>query len=170
MVPQNGVDEPRNVVGDLASSSKLNRVKRAAVWAVLPVSCSSPDGPAVDASRLKAGLDSVFAPAGGSPGWVNQDLGRRLAYAQDHTTVDLAPPANGTSYDGNEDLTVRVRHDFYMAVPYAARIFSKLTREGRELDFGRGQFAMAMQAQCTLTNEGAQDYVDVEPFPRDRHR
>jgi hypothetical protein len=180
-VPRNFADEPPNIVGDAASSSKVRRIQMAAVWAVMPVSCTQKDGPSVNASNLQDALSAVFAGgAGGAPGWINQDMGRRLAYAQDHTTVEMDPPTgqappgagpinplppkNG-AYAPGEDLRIRVKHDFYLSVPYAARIFSQVTGDGMQLDFGQGQYALTIRADCTLTNEGEQDFVDVENFP-----
>ena len=168
-VPRNlGVEEPPNVVGDPASSAKMQSVKSAAVWALLPVSCSSPDAPGVDAGNLQAGLSSVLASFGSSaPAWARDRLSQRLGYARQHTEVDLAPPRNGPRYDANEDLKVTLRHDFYLSVPYAARIFSQAA-DGVRLEFGSGEFATVIRVDCTLTNEGEQDWVDVEHFPRPR--
>ena len=216
-VPLNfGSDEPPNMVGDVLSSGKMARIRDAAVWAVLPVSGAHPEGPAVNASRIQAGMDTVVGQAGS---WPQGDLDHRLGYAREHTAVDLDLPrrVNGgpamgivtggspglmdmpsfpvirphqvldpqygggggspvlagsqaNQYESNEDLTVRVRHDFYLSIPYAARVFATLSPDGMTLEFGRNQFAMVMQAQCTLTNEGVRDWVDVEQFPRDRFR
>jgi hypothetical protein len=176
--------EPLNVVGDEASSAKLQRIKLAAVWALLPVSSTNPDGPTVSSASLESALDAAFAgSAGGAPPWVHHELGRRMAYAQEHTFVTLdappppAPPVAGGApvaapipgaYAPGDDVRVRVRHDFYLSVPYAALLFSKLAGDGMQLDFGQGNYALIMRADCTLTNEGDQDFVDVERFPRDR--
>jgi hypothetical protein len=172
VVPRDfGVEEPRNVVGDPGSSSKLRRIHLAAVWAVLPVSCTHPDGPSVNPGTLQSGLEAAFSASGvPTPPWVGADLGRRLAWAQEHTTVELAPPANRVSYEANEDLRVSVRHDFYLSVPYASKVFSMIAGEGMEVGSPPGQYALTMRSSCRLTNEGEQDFVDVEQFPRDRIR
>jgi hypothetical protein len=60
---------------------------------------------------------------------------------------------------------VAVRHTFYLAVPYAARIFAMFPG-GVKLDFGDGEYGTVIPASCVLPNEGVQDYVDIEMFPR----
>jgi len=166
-----GEDEPRNVVSDMVSSAKLRRMDLAAAWALLPVGCSNPRAPSQDVSLLQSGLERFFGSAGiDTPHWLYSNLGQRLRYAEDYTQMELAPPANGTEYAPNEDLRVNLRHDFYLSVPYAAYIFSQLARDGVRLGFGASEYATVIRATCTLTNEGAQDYVDVEQFPHPRSR
>jgi hypothetical protein len=169
-----GVDEPRNVVAGTADEGgKMYRVKQSAVWAVLPFSCAHPDAPSLDAGSLRTALLSALAALGcGAPAWMRgEGLDRRLGYADAYTEVVLDPPANGaSSYAPAEDLRVNVRHDFYLSVPYAARVFSRVAGDGLSLDFGAGHYAIRMRSACRLTNEGEQDFVDVESFPRDRTR
>ena len=130
---------------------------------MLPIAGAHPEGPRVSAARIQAGMDTVVGQGGS---WPQGDLDHRLGYARDHTTVDLDPPAKGgRTYDGNEDLAVHVRHDFYLSIPYAARVLATLSPDGMTLDFGRNQFAIVMHSWCMLTNEGDQDWVDVEHFP-----
>ena len=38
---------------------------------------------------------------------------------------------------------------------------------GVELPFGSNEYGMEITASYTLPNEGVQDYVDIEEFPRD---
>ena len=60
---------------------------------------------------------------------------------------------------------VGVNHTLFLSVPYANWLFSSLDKtDGRTMDFGPGEYGMVIHATCHLTNEGAQDYVDVEPF------
>ncbi len=170
-------DEPANVVADEGSSQKLRLIKQAAVWAVLPISCAHPDGPVAASADLENALEAVFAAtAGGTPAWVRRDLAHKLGYAQRHTWIALevatppvaggapAPAGNGP-FRKDDDLRVLVRHDFYLSVPYAARVFSQVAGDGMTLEFGRGLYALTMRSDCTLTNEGEQDFVDVERFP-----
>jgi len=162
-------NEPPNVVdSDPTASGKMRRLQVAAVWAVLPVSCSSRDLPEADAQALIEGLESFFERYGEpTPYWVRAHLGRKLRYADEYTTVELEPPAQGGKYAAHEDLRVTVRHTFYMAIPYANRAFSSLAGgDGVALGFGQGEYGMVIRATCRLTNEGEQDYVDIEPFPR----
>lgn len=102
----------------------------------------------------------------GAPGWVRFHLGRKWRYALDHTFVDVSPPKNGDVYAEAEDIHVTVRHTFYLAVPYANVLFSRADPDGRELDIGSGEYGTVITATCTLTNEGVQDFVDEEEFPR----
>ena len=53
---------------------------------------------------------------------------------------------------------------FYLAVPLAARLFYLMDDDGRDLDFGSGQYATVLRATCALPNEGVTDIVAVEPF------
>ena len=69
---------------------------------------------------------------------------------------------NEEEYKEHEDITVYVKHDLYLAVPYANSLFSD-----KDLGFGKGERAAIINTKYTLTNEGVQDYVDVETFPED---
>jgi hypothetical protein len=172
-VPTNAnADEPPNVMLDAAISAKYQRIRMAAVWALLPVSCGSEEYPDTGiASTLVDGLDRFFslynAPR---PGWLDQaTLGRKLAYASDdhYTTVELEPPANGVKYGEHEDIRVNVTHTLYLSVPYANWLFASLdSRDGVRLDFGTSNYGMRIRASCTLTNEGLQDFVEPETFPQ----
>jgi len=159
--------EPPNVVVDPAASRKMRRIQLAAVWAVLPVSSSSPNVPLEDADILTRGLEDFFAAYGReAPGWVDGQLHRRLSYAEAYTGVSLAPPANGLAYGDHEDLRVTVRHVYYLSIPYASWVFGRLDEANAvELDFGDGERGLEITAACTLTNEGVQDYVEAERFP-----
>jgi len=159
--------EPRNVVNpDPDNSGKMNRIKLAAVWAVMPVSCGSDESPPGPA--LADDLTGFFSTQGAeAPRWVDDRLSLKLGYAADHTEIEMVPPAEpeGVKYKEHEDLHVTVRHTFYLSIPYASRLFAALP-DGRELDFGEGEYGTVIEASCTLPNEGVQDYVDIEQFPR----
>jgi len=160
--------EPMNEVAAPDDSWKRLGIGRAAAWAVMPVSCGHPDAPGGEAAELVDGLDAFFGRYGReTPKWVLQRLDRRVRYAEDHTRVELAPPVDGRqAYDPHENIRVTVAHDFYLSIPYAARLFAVLSRDGVELDFGNGEYGTVIRASCTLPNEGAQDYIDIEPFPQ----
>ncbi|MHC4983659.1 MAG: TadE/TadG family type IV pilus assembly protein [Planctomycetota bacterium] len=143
-------------------SEKTNRIWRAAIWAVLPVSSSSPDIPEADARSLTDGLWNFFAGYGmDAPWWATGVIARKLRYARDYTAIYVEPPAAGDRYGDNEDITVRVEHTLYLAVPYASRLFSAFAG-GQRLDFGAGEYGTVVSASCRLTNEGVQDYVEEE--------
>lgn len=158
--------EPWNVVGDETSSLKRRRVKLAAIWALLPLSCGRSEIAGGDPGELSDGLQRFFGLADRDPpGWVGPVLGRRFKYADDRTNVQIEPPADGLKYKSDEDITVRVRHVFYLSVPYAAALFKKLTGDdGVTLPFGAGEYGTVMRSSCTLTNEGIRDYVDLEEY------
>jgi len=160
--------EPPNFVSDDATASgKLRRVHVAAVWAVLPVSCSSPSIPEGDAATLKKGLEGLLSGFGQEPpSWIQEHLGRKLQYAEDHTQVSLSAPLKGDKYAAHEDIVVTVRHTLYLSVPYASKLFATMAREGVELNFAPGEYGMEITATCRLTNEGVQDWVEAEKFPR----
>ena len=163
--------EPRNCLTDPEWSGKLHRIRQAALWAVMPISCGGSDYPGAArafpaAAPLRAGIGDFFASHGQvTPGWVDERLDRKWQYAEEHTQVALAPPAAGDAYGDDEDLWVTVRHAFYLSVPYAGWVFRTLDRQdGVDLDFADGQYALMIEATCTLTNEGVQDFVDEERF------
>ncbi len=161
-VPVTTAAEPHNVVLAPENSGKYARIREAAVYAVMPVSCSED----IMADQHLAIQDSLSGFFGGRPpGWVTW-LGRKQRYAEEYTKVDLGPPANGDKYAKNEDIAVTVRHTFYLSIPYARRIFS-LGNDGVRMNLGSlgGDYGTIITATCRLTNEGVQDYVDVERFP-----
>jgi len=152
---------------DPESSPKQIRMLRSAAWAVMPVSCSIEAQDKAELPELVDGLEEFFTAYGEeTPGWVKANLERKWQYAIDHTFVELAPPDSGDLYGDDEDIQVSVEHTFYLSVPVARTIFAALD-DGVELDIGIGEYGLTMRATCTLTNEGVQDYVDEETFPKD---
>lgn len=159
--------EPSNFV-DLANwggSAKLRRVRLAAVYAVMPVSCG--DEQAQDSSiALQDSLEEYFRGLGQqTPHWVRAMVGRKWQYADTHTDVMLDPPLNKVTYAPAEDLVVTVQHTFYLAVPYARRLFA-VGNDGVTMSLSGGtDYGTKIRATCRLTNEGVQDYIDVEKWP-----
>jgi len=146
-------------------SDKSRRIWQAAIWAVLPVSCSSPQIPQAEAGSLTAGLERFFSGYDmPTPWWADSVLARKLRYAEDHTAIEVSSPAGGWTYAKNEDVTVTVEHVFYLSVPYASRVFARVVG-GQELSFGAGEYGTLIKVSCTLTNEGVQDYVERELLP-----
>ena len=191
-VPSVGdASEPPNVVSDPAFSGKMARIKQAAVWAVMPVSCGDSEispSQSVGVTELQSALATFFSQYGQQPpSWIADRLTRKFTYADEYTTVDMDGPIHPPKYRpygradrlqyqlqqadfSPEDLTVRVHHTLYLSVPYAAAIFAKASAAGVPLDFGHNEYGMKIDVASTLTNEGAQDYVDVESFPRQSGR
>ena len=165
-----GDSEPRNYVQNGSDPlGKLQRIKMAAAWALMPVSCGSRDLQPSDVV-LPEGLSRFFSVQGLSPpGWIDERLARKFGYALTHSEVTLRPPhVDGNDeddyYDEAEDLQVTVTHILYLPIPGAAKIFAAFPG-GVKLSFGRGEYGTEVSASCTLPNEGVQDYVDVEHFP-----
>jgi hypothetical protein len=155
------------VVAFGGATGKTERIRLAAVWAVMPVSCSSPEVAPLDASDLEDGLDYLFGIHDlETPAWVTSQLRYRLGYADSNTAIELEPPANGDVYGDNEDLTVTVLHTFYMAVPYASWLFATMdSKNAVELGFGADEYGLVMRATSVLTNEGVADFIEPETFP-----
>ncbi|MDY6913604.1 MAG: hypothetical protein SVT52_04005, partial [Planctomycetota bacterium] len=155
-------------VAETVASAKLLRIKSAAVWAVMPISSSHADLPEADVAELTKGLERFFRLYGqDSPTWVSRHLARKMAYAADHTEVELAAPADGETYGEREDLSVSLRHTFHLAVPYANWLFSQFDGDdGVLLDFGDREYGLIIRASCRLSNEGVRDYIDIESFPQ----
>ena len=169
-----GDSEPANVVGDPADSRKLARIRDAAAWAVMPISCAGPVCPAsqADLRTLRGGVTRFL---GWTPLWMDERIARRLQYSQEYydpgepyrcTEVELANPAEAPAYGAHEDLAVTVRHVFYLSVPYAGWLFRILDRtNGVEMPrFGPGQNGIVIRTSCRMVNEGEQEYIDVEHF------
>lgn len=167
-----GDAEPPNIVdfGGNSRTGKLETIRRAAMWAVMPVSCGSESYPAADDGGLGPAIAGLYqASDKPAPGWADTRLARKLQYASDHTEIELAPPLhedpNSPGYLDHEDLKVTVRHVLYLSVPYANWVFAKLDpRHGTDLDFGGREYGLLVETTCALSNEGGQDYVDVEHF------
>jgi len=158
-------DEPRNVVADPAYSAKMLHIRGAAVDVLKAVSASGKGaggaGEAPGSLVVKDGYDRFFSLHNRpTPRWVHTMLPGKYDYAWEYTEVTLAPPADGEKYADHEDLTVSVRHWLYLSVPYAKRFF------GDRLPSGRGDYATEATATYTLTNQGVEDEIDVEVFPR----
>jgi hypothetical protein len=191
-VPSSDGQELPNMVSDPAFSGKMARIKQAAVWAVMPVSCGDSEiqpSQSVGVTELQNALNGFFSQYGQQPPtWIADRLTRKFSYADEYTTVTMDPPVNPPKYRpygradmltypnlqqadySPEDLTVRVQHTLYLPVPYAAWLFAKASADGVALDFGHNEYGMNINVSCMLTNEGMQDYVDVEPFPRESGR
>ncbi len=162
-----GYNEPPNMPG----SSKMERVRLAALWAVLPISSGGFEHTSPDGQTLRDGLERFFRNYGEDvPGWVDGRLGRKLAYARAHTEVSLTEPTHtsghtlpsGETYTGyatHADVRAEVEHTIYLSVPFAARMFAVL---GGGVRLGPGEHGMPLKAHCTLINQGQQNYVDVE--------
>jgi TadE-like protein len=145
-------DEPQNVMLDYGA--KYRRIRRAATWALIPVS-SGEDGILEhgDGEDLRAGLEEFFEAyvtepefRFSVPEWVDERLGRKLMYAWDNTAVDVWPfvesryiPSEGAAddwaepgaiagheYGEDDDIRVRVEFAFPLSVPYVGGMFRRV--------------------------------------------
>ena len=156
-----GGAEGPNVMDTYDASGKYLRIRLAALWALLPVSCGSTDWPEADDGGLVEDLREFFSRYDQSPpAWLDARLARKLRYADEHTEVLVAEPQSPDGYGESEDVRVSVRHEFYLSVPYAGRVFAALASDG--LDLSRGHYATAIHASTRLTNEGVHDYIEEE--------
>ena len=162
-------DEPRNMVGAPDSSFKLQKIRAAAVAAVTPVGADHAvggGGAGASAGIVQDGITRFYEQSSlRPPNWIRTRLASQLRYAEEFTEVTLEPPRTGDTYGEHEDLTVRVKHLLYLSVPYANRIFG-LARSGRALPGDLGEYATEIVTSHTLTNQGVEDDIDVEIFPR----
>ncbi len=166
-IPRETNSELLNTVNDYddpEASGKLWNIKAAAVWGVTPVSPGTLTPPSAQGQVLRDGLERFFevnnAPV---PWWVNDQLESRLSYAEENTFVSLVPPKNGNVYQEREDITVTVRYNIYLSVPYASRLLAALDSDN-SIDLGDGRYALTVQVPCTLTNEGVDDKITIETF------
>ena len=167
-IPQEMRDEPRNQLLDYerhSESDKLWRVHRAAVWAVMSTGDGSYERESDYTDVLTEGVEGIYAAYGKSaPNWAGSYIGKKMAYAEDNTTIEVTPPMVEDTYGEHEDITVVVTHNLYLSVPYANRVLALLDEEN-SIDLGDGKYATRVTIPCTLTNEGVQDFIQVEDFP-----
>ncbi len=162
-VPENlSHDEPRNITASPESSAKFHRVRLAAVYAVMPVSAGNGGPGGSDpgsAAIIQDGLERFWQLYGSSaPRWVQTMLEGKCHYAWNFTEVSLSPPSDGNAYGDHETLRVQVRHTLYLSVPYANRIFGD--------SLASGHYGTPVNVTYSLTNQGVEDEIDVEQFPR----
>ncbi|MFW6060836.1 MAG: TadE/TadG family type IV pilus assembly protein [Phycisphaeraceae bacterium] len=170
--------EPRNQITLSRGSGKFDRIRSAAVLALLPVSGERAGGADRDAAALESGLTSYYQAHGASaPRWVRTKAGARLRYADRHTGIEMLGVEVGEGevsfarlsgihvFGPHDPVTVRVAHRLNLSVPYARAIFADGSHEA-----GEGAYAN-VAAQYTLTNAGVDPSLPPAPaLPRqDRH-
>ena len=164
-IPRETNSEPLNQVSDYddpEGSGKLWGIQAAAVWGVTPISPGNLTSPSDQGGVLRDGLEKFFqANNTPLPWWVNDHLGSRLSYAQKNTSISLDPPKNGNMYVEHEDITVKVRYNIFLAVPYASKLLAVLDSD-HAVDLGDGRYALSVEIPCTLTNDGVDDKITVE--------
>lgn len=176
-------DEPSNLYVAGSMTGKHEGIRRAAVFAVMPVSgrlnTSASGGGAISADSFVSGLEKYFdASNQPKPKWVETLAADRLRYADANTKVEvcettahedgsvtMTPIGEGSQHQftPNDAVTVRVTHRFSLTVPYVRRIFADDEHSGSE---GYGLYTI-MSAQYTLSNEGIANTLPPRPeLPR----
>ncbi len=162
--------EPRNVVCDPAGSEKFRRIRQAVIYGLVGAGAGeagaggAQGGDTEDTFLQQETFERLHSlydePV---PAWIRRTYVPKYAYVSEYTQLELRPPREGGVYGDHEDLSVTVRHTLYLSVPYANRIFS-LGDSGKRLP--GGDYGTEVEATCTLVNQGEEDDIDVEVFPR----
>lgn len=186
LIPSDYEGEAENTILDVPGAAKHDRIRSAAVFALIPVSGRVLDGPA-DATDLTAGLESHYSTYSATPpAWVSSRLAEQYHYADAATDISVLravfsfdspdnitfTPVSGDArytFGPKEPVTVRVTHRLYLAVPYIGSLFA----DGRLSDAtsptsalnssGQGVRYTLVTAQYTLTNEGISTDLPPEP-------
>lgn len=151
--------EPVNQVVDPDHSAKIAQIRLAAVVACLPAAGRSNQADPSNGA-VRDGIRSYLSASGATvPGWVDNYVSKKLAWADAHTTVRLhAGQTASNVYQHDEDLTVTVQHDYNLTIPFANRLF------GRNHDTATDLWWTTVTASCTLNNEGVNDSIVEDSF------
>jgi Flp pilus assembly protein TadG len=167
--------EPSNTITPAPNFAKYDRIRLAAVWALVPVSGKLAAGtPQADA--FANGLSQYFTAYNRPiPYWVSNVLPDRVRYADANTTirfmtttvqndppgVTFTPVGEGvtTEFGYKDPITVEVTHHLNLSIPGVRSIFS----DGRAGNISY----KTISAQYTLTNEGMDTQLPPKP-PIDR--
>jgi hypothetical protein len=162
------VSEPRNYLV-LPDGSKSQRIRQAAVFALLPVAGRTSDSSTSESQLLVEGFKSYYNDLGQEPpAWIDNFLAERLAYANAHTGITFSravtesvddlvmlPLEEGVHQFGpREPITVQVEHQLNLAVPYVWPLFADSTAARHT----------QVKAYYTLNNEGID--IELPPSPR----
>lgn len=175
-VPYATDTEPENVFVAGSESGKHEALRRAAVFACMPVSGRLDSASAkVPVDSFVSGLEELYTQSGEDvPKWVDTLAAYRLRYADANTSVEvcttevaedgsvtISPLTTGVTHTfaPNDPITVRVTHRFSLTVPYVRKIFDDGEHQDGE---GHGLYT-TMSAQYTLTNEGISKLLPPTP-------
>lgn len=160
--------EPRNYLL-VPDGQKFERIRQAAVFALLPVAGRSSDSATSDSTLLVDGFKSYYRDLDQEPPvWIDNFLAQRLAYANSHTGITFSrvvtesesdllwePMESGIhQYGPREPVTVQVEHQLHLAVPYVWPLFAD----------SRAAKHTLVKAFYTLNNEGVD--IELPPSPR----
>lgn len=190
LIPTNVDNEPAHTLVNTSGESKYNRIRRAACFALVPVSGYMAQGSA-NADDLATALGAHYTSMGATPpAWIDNRLADQCRYADRATDISvlrtvfsLQQPGEvafedlpaGASYvfGPKEPITVRVTHRLYLAIPYIGSLFADGRVDGAESSTGTlgnpGSSARytLVSAQYTLVNEGVSPELPPAPqLPR----
>ncbi|MEM1107713.1 MAG: hypothetical protein AAGH99_03390 [Planctomycetota bacterium] len=158
--------------------SAFSRAERSAAFALAPVS-GRLAATAGDPDAFEAGLESFYRAYGQEPpAWVGNLAAERLAYALEHTDIDLyetgvtesgdvglnlaeenSGEATTLTFGPKDPVTLGVRYRLHLSVPWASRVFA----DGTHLTaLGDTPYA-DVSATSTMTLEGHD--VNLPPPP-----
>jgi Flp pilus assembly protein TadG len=179
-IPADTTTEPLNHIDPGVAGGKMDAIKAAAQYAVMPV-CGELEGAGSTAgSTLAGGMQKYFSSYGAdSPHWVNNLLAARMDYAIAKTKVTLLQASDGQGavaidfanlpeisgafdYGPKDPVVVQVAHDMNLSVPYVRAMFSDGEQTTRA---GQGAYA-TITTRAMLTNEGIDPTIRPAPFPR----
>ncbi|MBB6429459.1 hypothetical protein HNQ40_001265 [Algisphaera agarilytica] len=168
------VEAPRGALGGggyLADDNDpaYNRARRAAAFALAPVSGRENSGGGGDAVAFEAGLQAYFTAYGeDAPAWVDRLAAERLSYALTHTTLDLYETRvgengevildkqtqpfgdNRVDFGPKDPVTVGVSHRLHLSIPYASALFA----DGTHQTVGGETAYSVVTATSTMSLEG----------------
>lgn len=167
VVPTNEAarEEPYNTVIGFDYSYKTQRIRKAAVMAVLPIAgrLETTANGQLDPLALADGLRGYYmAHNHAAPAWIDNLMADRLRYADANTRVTLLrtrvvgsvlelTPIDGQHTFGPRDpITVQVQHRMNLALPYVGQLFA----DGRHETVSGNTLYTNITTQCTLPNEG----------------
>jgi uncharacterized Tic20 family protein len=166
-IPQNEPGEPANYIDASAGSTKFDAVRRAVVYALVPVAGEATGGSGLPTSSVVQGLKAWYEAYGDeAPQWIDTRIAKRIDYAALNTEITIERPRiideqtvefePCSAFEPRDPVTVRVDHRLNLNIPYVRQIFA----DGGDAQTGRYTNIMA---RATLSNEGLRD--DLPPTP-----
>ncbi len=168
-LPLDNLNEPRNTVDPAMGNGKMQSIRRAAWFALMPVSGRQSNGP-IDGQALADALAEHFQTLGSDPpAWVNNYIPARANYAaSDENTQVYLLRLNGSRFTrvtgtyefGPQDpVGVELVHRLNLSVPYVRAVFADGTHT---TDDGPGAYAQ-MTSVAVLSNQGPDDQLPEPP-------
>ena len=148
-IPEEYPGEGRN---ELAPAGwKMERIRRAAVLALTPVSGRIP--PETAGLNIQADLRTLYEQSGETPrAGLARAFAEKFTYADRHTRiVEVGPPQGQGVFTSRQPVEVTIEHDLVLGVPFARAIFADGSFRDAE---GNTHYYTTVEACYKLTNEG----------------